>query len=226
LLAAGALTAALLGSGLVSLTADTGVSEDNALESGTYVPPVEAHLLQLALSSPFTSCDSVSGGELTEGPIGAMSYTVSTFDLEPANVGALQADNYCIRNAGTEPAELTVHIDDASIVSSEVGACESSEVTAGDATCDDLAAGELSSLLLVSLNSDAAPCGTGGRIGDEHTLAQMTTPQPVVTLDPGEVCELYFSFDKRLGSSDDEARLLRAQTDRVTFDVVFTLQDA
>ena len=219
-LALGILITVLIGSGLFALASDTIISEGNKVESSTFNT---SHDLKVARVAIGASCASASYGD---GPIGAAidSTSQGTINL---NIGSTiaQQDDFCLKNVGWKTGVLTVTFTSPS--DTEVGTCATTESSNGDATCPAGSAGELSPILDSRINflsdpSTAISCGPGGVDG---TFASFTGAARSLdtTMAGGDICRLYVSTSVRPASTPNDRA--KAQTDRVQWDIAFTLAD-
>lgn len=211
LIALGAAVSLLLGSGLLALASDSVVSEDNSVSSGTF-----AHDLKAARS---TTADGCAGATYSDGPFTAL-ISDGQIDLVSGEGVATQPDYFCLRNAGTTTARLEVTFQSA--VDSEVGPCLETEAAAGDTSCVDGEAGELRPVLNASFNSEVAstsPSCTGlsTSFGGFEGAPKLMDPD----IGPDEICILKLFVFQDVFASETEN--LQAQTDRVQWDIVFTL---
>ncbi len=229
-MAIGAVVSLLLGSGLLSIVSDSVTSEGNSLESGEFTPP--AHDLQAQLT--LGACSSQS--DYSDGPLTAMVSTpegTPNVTLDGAHFGGDR--RLCLKNAGSRAGQVLLRFD--SIVDSEVGQCSSSESDpdqGADTSCLDGDQGELSSILYVSFlvrpgdtTSDSCASTASFFFGDYGNPDVFGVGYPVdSSLAPGEVCAL--DLDYSVGRDDfvtPEQQKFAAQTDRVQWDIVATLQD-
>lgn len=216
-----ALLSQLLLAGIFARASDSVTSSGNHVLSGTFTPP--AHDVQAAQGTTGTfDCATATYGN---GPFAFV--TQSTANLN-AGGGSGTSRWMCVKNTGTAAGKLVVRL--ANIVDTEVNACEPGEAAVnegGDTSCANGALGELSPLMNFSL----APSGTstGTCTGGFGTLANMQTAGITVAtaLAPGEYCRLIISGTTFTQfNALTEAEKSRAQTDKATFDVLFTLEDA
>jgi hypothetical protein len=208
LLALSSVLALSLGSGIFALLQDSVLNPGYSFESGTYQPPSGvAFDLQVAVPTLGQPCTATSL-TWTDGPIAAVLDNAS-IDLQLDEV-APHSERVCLRNNTDNPGALWVTVTN--LVDSEVGACAPSEADF-DATCTDGAAGELSDIVLMII---------GGHPWNLNGWA--SAPRPIDTWAAGwGVWEIGFGAGLPMGLTPEEK--LAAQTDRVTFDLVFTLQD-
>jgi hypothetical protein len=204
LAALGTAVLLLTGSGLVSVLSDSVTSRGNQAESGT----LASHDLQVAVGP---GCES---GPYSDGPTAA----VVDADIDLSNVGLLPAFTVCVKNNGIQHGDVVIDFENASDV--EVGACTPSEA-AEDATCEAAQSGELASVLEVRWIQSPACIGTfpGPQKLFQEYVDESNLLGPLLA---GDTCELYFYFNVSADAS--EAALIAAQTDRLTWDIVFTLQ--
>jgi hypothetical protein len=218
LLALSSVLALSLGSGIFALLQDSVLNPGYSFESGTYQPPSEASFdLQVAVPDPRLdqTCASPSL-TWTDGPVTAVLEN-KTINLH--SIGTNWFESFCLRNNTDNPGALYVamtNLDD-----SEAGACEPSE--AGfDGTCTDGAAGELSDILTLKvwLIHDGQFHG-----GPELNLNDWPSAPQAYDLQAVGRRVWTVAFMTKIPTQVTPEQRLAAQTDRVTFDLVFTLQD-
>jgi len=217
----GAGVSLALGS-LLALTSDSVTSQNNKAESGTFAAP--AHDLVAAKIPAGGNCETAT---YTEGPFAAaITSPFANFTL--GGSGLNQTDRFCLKNNGTQAGQLVMTFTN--VADLEVGVCEQSEADAGDTSCTDLAQGELKPILEARFSLDSggleAPslsfsCTTSGFTAFSTVEAGPEVLDP--NLDPGEFCRGLLVLREKLSTTDTE-RLL-AQTDKVQWDIVFTLED-
>jgi hypothetical protein len=213
--AIGGALSLLLGSGLISLVSDSVTSEANSLESGTFSPASYDLKLARVLTE---SCAAVPYDSYQDGPLTAL-FTNGTLDLSQgrSNVNRIEV---CLRNLGNGVGKLVA--SNGNYIETEIGGCEPSESEAGDTTCGDGDHGELfgvlSSNFFVSPLHDSSPSCTGAA---GHISSQLVLDQDLA---PGESCRIVVDYRVDPTVSDND-RLL-AQTDRLQWDITFTLEDA
>lgn len=223
----GALVAFASGSGLFAITSDSVLSRGNSIESGTYAVP--AHDLKVARSTvgpdggeTTVDCES---GEYEDGPITGLVSTTSGPNYNISPPSTLHSLAFCLKNAGSQAGRLIVSLDN--ISDTEVGDCEPSEAAAeggADTTCTDGAQGELEALLhfqLVRLEASSASCPEV--VGDNFESVAADGLVAVPTLQSNEFCKFTLLVGPQPATT--ESQKLAAQTDRVQWDIVFTLQD-
>ena len=218
--AAGAVVSTLLGSGLVAATLDTVTSTDNSFQSGTFATPAD---LRVA-SAQNGSCDGVTFG--TESSVPAI-FGSENVALEP---GATTLEkSVCVRNAGGSQGWL--HVAFADVVDSEAnpsGGCEASESdpTGGnDGTCEaGPGTGELSPVLSTSVA--ATSCSPPESMLETNTDfgSMASSGAHMGWLQPGMTCLVPIEIGVLEWVSDQQRQA--AQTDRVQWDIVFTLADS
>lgn len=213
------ILAMLLGSGLIAVVSDSVTSEGNTAESGAYIPPF--HDLKAARVSVFDSCDGATYGD---GPFTAAIQT--QLDISNSN-SHYQEDTFCLKNrdvADAAPGKLTASFT--AVTDTEVGPCAASEADqGGDTTCEDGAAGELKPLVYVQWLS----CSGGGSCawGPSNWFSAYESAPVVLDASfvPGETYQARLSVYTPLNFNGPPERL-RAQTDRLQWNIVFTLEDA
>ena len=220
MVAMGAAISLLLGSGLIAFVSDSVRSNGNSLRSGTYAVAPSAHDLQIARVDVNESCDDAL---YSDGPMTA-AISDGEVGLEIEGLHTFQVDNFCLKNAGTSMGSVVMTFPVANVQDTEIGACEATESAAGDLTCSDGDEGEL----VPVLEAQATPDGdfsSASCIGATASVRSLTETFHVVDTDlaPGETCEIFIGA-RTLYEATDEQRLA-AQTDRVQFDIVFTLED-
>ncbi|MEX2556439.1 MAG: hypothetical protein WEB06_12525 [Actinomycetota bacterium] len=210
LIALGAAVSLLLGSGLLALASDSVTSTGNTVTSGTF-----AHDVKAARVSDAAECGTAT---YEDGPFTALLTWTTTLGEETST----STDVFCLRNDGSAVGQLSLTFQN--IVDTEVGACESSESAAGDTSCQDGDAGELSQVLAAQTagqtGSTSGSCTGTGR----SSFANLGANSFVFDADlaPGEICALRMTVFAEGGQSDDT--YAQAQTDRVQWDITFTLQ--
>ena len=217
LVALGLAVSVLFGSGVISIVSDSVRSTGNSLRSGTYAATAQTHDLAIARGERGSSCaDAI----YTDGP---MTAAISDEEIDLADGSVAQLDAFCLRNFGTATGVVTVTMPLADYQEAELGPCEDSEAV-GDTSCALDDRGELSGVvetaILPSDPSTSESCtGSGwGRMDDSHEIAVLDG-----FLDAGETCEVYLAV--RVPVTEPDVDRLIAQTDRLQFDIVFTLQD-
>jgi hypothetical protein len=212
----GAAVSMLLGSGLLALASDSVRSEGNSVQSGTFTPP--SHDLKAARVTSSSECDTAT---YSDGPFTGLIENGQITLGTALGSSASQEDFFCLRNDGTTTGFLEVSFQ--SVVDREAGACEASESTAGDTSCADGEAGELKPLLFAQFNAVGGTSGCGG-VGVVGFASYESNPKLVdADVAPGATCILWMTVSSNLTSSNTE--YLVAQTDRVEWDIVFTLAD-
>lgn len=230
----------LVGSGLVAVLSDSLLSEVNQAQSGT----VAGHDLQAAFIPIDTQvglpddCDNnlaVSDGPLaaavSDGGSGPFSIDLNQTGeqvFDPTGTSAI-----CVVNKGTKPGQVVMNF--ATVVDAEVGPCEGTEADpslGNDSSCNDGDSGELAAVIMSSVIPSAAgivfspsdpSCTPTGPV--TVSFSEMVgTPQVIDTdLQPGEGCAFFIGLEIRGDVTEQE--LFKAQTDLLTWDIVFTLED-
>lgn len=216
--AAAALGAALtlvMGSGLIAITSDSVRSNDNRVESGTFALP--AHDIKAAQTNSFAACNNAT---YEDGPISVLITTDGpNFELDGTGTTPIFV---CLRNAGTQAGRLRMSFEN--VADTEVGSCQPSESDASggaDTTCEDGDQGELKGHLFVQIvatNDGGCFSQTPGFISIETTPGTLSD-----SLGSGDTCRLRMAIVRDPNATDSQK--LAAQTDRVQWDMVFTLED-
>lgn len=198
---AGLLVSALLGPGLLALTTDQVVVEDNQIRSGELSEETVQLLVAPGSDVP---CDQL---EYTDTLLGA--------EIE-ADPDVFAENDYwegsplyvCIRNDGTTAAEVTSTV--VVTADAEDGPCAASEVAAGDQTCADGDAGELGATIDLFVSGS---CDGGDAVEVTTALADAGTVI-LGRVPPGGYCNvaLFPTID------DGDPRLW--QTDLAAYDLV------
>lgn len=211
---AGGLVALMIGSGLLALISDSITSPGNDFSSGTFA--VAAHDVRAAAIEPQSSdCDAMT--MLGDGPLPAvLSADMVGLNGDPM----LQFTDFCIRNDGSQVAQLRASL----VVTAETDtACSTGEAEAGDA-CGGQTTGELSTVLQWQFPTHGTftslSCAEGSLVDFGPVNTGIVDPD----LAPGETCRVYLAVAAS-PTATDEAKL-RAQTDGMHLDIVFTLEDA
>lgn len=222
--ALGGILSLVVGAGILALGSDTHTSEGNRAESSDFTA---SHQLSTAAISHQDSCSGATFEE--SGPMVAIAADHRDFDSD--SYSALENGyprSVCLRNDGSAPGRVVMSalvLEDV-----EMGVCDEDEAFV-DSTCTDGGPGELSEVLHlaayknhISHTSDTH-CDMGPAGNRRLPFATWATPSVIETsLAPGETCRLTVST---LGpQSFDERDKQLAQTDRVTYSVSFTLEDA
>lgn len=208
----GAVFSLLLGSVLARVS-DTVDSTGNKATSGLYGTPFDIQAAQI----PFNG--DCATATYSQGPV---TFTEdASVNLETENTGDT-VRYVCIKNAGQGTGQVLVQY--INVTDTEVGTCapvESNPEGGNDQSCADGGAGELKPLLR-SAASSTTPCANAA--GPNGTFTEMETPRVLSTsLAPGATCRVDFSVVLKFQPTELERSL--AQTDRVQWDVRFTLQN-
>lgn len=204
----------LIGAGVLSLVQDSATSQDNTVASGTYV-----HDVRVAPVSPSASCPT-DLRQYSDGPIAAVVRAPGAATVTPGSNLALSSTvSVCVRNFGSHTGRLLVGFPINQVIQTE-SACSPGEA-AEDTSCGS-GHGELAGLMRITWHElGSSPCETTGfRSFGQYIIG------PVVLsagLPPTGVCKLgaFFGMDPEAS----ETANVRAQTDRVQWDIIFTLQD-
>lgn len=210
----GAVFSLLLGTVLARVS-DSVDSTGNKATSGLYGTPYDIQAAQIPFGG---DCATAT---YSDGPV---TFTEdASVNLETGGTGDT-VRYVCVKNVGQGTGQVLVQY--VNVTDTEVGACapvESNPQGGNDQSCSDGGAGELKALLRSSAAS-ASPCATSAA-GPNFTFTEMETPRVLATsLAPGQICRVDFSVS--LTNSATEVQKSAAQTDRVQWDVRFTLQDA
>jgi hypothetical protein len=227
--AIGSVVSLLLGSGLLAVLSDSVTSTGNEAASGEYD---FTHDLQAVTIPAGDTCNSST--EVFDGPIPGV--------INGGEAGAFQVDlnsttgdefgtsaAVCVVNTGTHTGRVMMEF--ASVSDLERGGCTATEIDpGGDTSCDDT--GELEPVLhsgitdagAAGITSSSSSCSTGT---DRVEFGWVRVFGVVVDEDlaPGEGCAVIIRFGVNPDVTNPQPRLV-AQTDQVTFDIVFTLEDA
>lgn len=218
LLGLGVSLALLMGSGVFALVSDSITSSGNSAQSGTFSPPPPpSQDVQVASTDDF----GASCSDLTYGNSLPTTFTLADLDLATTqNVYSTRI--FCIKNAGSTAGKLSGAAVNYS--ATEVG-CSTGEFDAGDTNCGG-GPGELGAVIdeffsnfgetgsdpdCLSLESQ----GIGFTGANGHVLNG--------SLPPGGYCKFVYMLTPKFGSTDTQRVL--AQTDRIQWDLVFTLED-
>jgi len=203
LTALGAAVILPTGSGLVSLLSDSVTVTGNRAESGS----LGSHDLQVALGA--ADCDTAS---YSDGPVNAaVDASVDLSTTDPF----MQID-VCLKNNGSAAGSLGTTFDN--VMDIEADICEADE-DAVDSTCELHFDGELADVLDVGIS---ASCGSAAPL----PLSFVDLVNGVsffAALDAGDVCEV--TIIVRVSEEASETALRAAQSDVLTWDIVFTLED-
>jgi hypothetical protein len=161
-----------------------------------------------------------SSGEFSDGPIPAVISNPTgepNLDLEH---GSLRSGTLCVKNVGRTAGRLTVSFTD--VADLEVGRCGTSEASSGDVTCAAADDGELTEVVDVSIDA----------VGSYESKSCRSVSKPFERLagpgvgidpqlEPGSTCAFRFALTGERKPRADA--LTRAQTDEVTWSIVFSL---
>ena len=207
----GALCSMLLGSVLARVS-DSVSSAGNKATSSQYGTPFDVQAAQIPFGG---DCNTAT---YSQGPV-AFTEDASV-NLETLNTGDT-VRYLCVKNAGQGTGQLLIQY--VNVTDSEVGTCASVEAHpegGNDQSCADGAGGELKPLL-VSGASGSGDC-SGSATGP--TFAGMEVPKALTSsLAPGQICKVDVFVAIKFSPTEVEKSV--AQTDRVQWDVQFTLQD-
>ncbi len=158
---------------------------------------------------------------------GSLPATFSAVDVDlsrPPGAGAYVAKVFCIKNAGTAPAQLTASV--VNLVQTEAG-CSDGEAEAGDATCGD-GVGELGAVVdeTFSMASDAGsdPACTAATFPVSRFESGYIDAVLHASLPAGGHCRFVYMLSPTF-LTVTEAQRLQAQSDGVQWDVVLRLED-
>ncbi|MCU0272228.1 MAG: hypothetical protein MUE34_03255 [Acidimicrobiales bacterium] len=190
-----ALALTMVGQGVVAQLADTVRVDGNAISSNAIVVG-DGLVLGAGLDSVCPS-DTVYG----PGPLAGQEVVVDVNE----DLGNGMSTELCIRNDGPDPLVLSVTVPVTSDL--ELGACEPTEIAAGDTTCGAGAAGEMAEVGTLVRWAQCTGIETTG------PLSSGTTPVAAGTIAPGQVCFVNVSVEIQRPAD-------LWQTDRLTYDVV------
>ena len=224
-LIAGLVSAALIG-GVLAAATDTFVFGDNVAESGDLgidAQASEADVL-IALTDPGdTTCELVD--TFDDGPlVGTFSVDIDLAAIEPLpnglHVATVAEQRICVLNGGTETARLVMEAVPSPGSDVDV-LCSPGETGAGDTTCGT-GEGELDEIVFVQmLNGGAALCPDGGAAGAFASLGAPPSDTGIY-IPAGEACP--FQIEIIVDDFFDEQLWIRAQTDRISFNVLVSLE--
>lgn len=230
--AVGASLSLLAGSGVLALSSDSVVSEDNDIQSSEFDSShdIVGKVVPRDLFYGPAGCGRVG---YSDGPIPA-AMSEASLNLNEHRMRAIEAsDIVCLRNDGDETVELAVSF--ANVLESEV-AYTDAEAEQGDESPE---VGELAQFLVAQLDSAGRPFPEDSSLDGavysssckrlEIVVARqfadwVNAPRVMdVDLAPGEVCPLQFHMRREDRMSEAEKAI--AQTDKVQWDIVFTGRD-
>jgi len=201
----GAAVVMLTGSGLISLLSDSVTVTGNRAESGT----LGSHDVQAAVSS---DCSTAT---YSDGPIPAAIDVV----LDLSTTEPLSPVVICVKNNGSVFTHLTMHFDN--VLDVEVGDCTPSE-EAEDTTCEDGDAGELAGALALLPSSSCTTVTYSAAIPFQSFLDDFSLS--FFGVSPGSTCTV--TLTPSVSEDASNSVLAAAQTDQLTWDIVFTLSDS
>lgn len=205
----GALLSGLVGV-VVAKVSDSLSSTGNSAESGGFAV---RHDLQVARVDPTADCSTAPFADVDVAHISQV-----TVDLETMNVTPVDDRAICLKNKGPVAAGLRAHFFD--VVDQEVGCSpgEPDPAFGNDGTCGT-GLGELSALLRPAL---AAASGPGCHNTGDSFAGWQSGLRSLGGMGLGVVCKYVLQYGTQSAPEPDKAR---AQSDRVTFSIRFTLVD-
>lgn len=224
----GALVTLVGGTGIFAVFTDRATTGTNTAESGERPKAAELRIARASLLS-------VEGSETV---IDCSAYSSSTDDLATGLLtvsnlqpyGSVENVYVCLDNAGAAPLNLTATAID--LVDGELG-CTGDESLAGDAACDPVldpsATGELSSLLMVTVEEVEWMLAPGPMLPEPVVLSSTTialdelatTAIPVGTAPLGQGGTRYVHVEIAYPGDTPEALVQIAQSDQVTWRFAF-----
>jgi hypothetical protein len=233
--AIGAALTLMTGSGLFSLVEDSVTSRANLAESGTYAHDVKAAVVGGAgLTLQGCPPDNIPNDQLgpfgyrdgpipavVQGPLTSLQPAPMTVELDRAS-SADSTAKVCIKNFGRRGGALVVGFPGERVLQTET-ACSTRESPA-DTSCGS-GTGELAAVTAVGWavepTGSSASCRSSGLVSFD---SYRSSPQLISSyLAPGQVCVIRFRIG--LDPEASESAKLLAQTDRVQWDIAFTLRD-
>ncbi len=196
--------AALVGAGSWATFSDTETSEDNIVSTGS---------LNLQVGTTTGGPENCQYTDPWTGPL---------FTMTDAAPGDSEEVTICLKNDGSMAGNLVTTFSPVQDV--EVGNCAEPESSAGDTTCNDEDAGELAQFVNVVIwaDDDCDNVQDGVEFvffnGPATGLSGLIIPASgQITYNPGD--QACVGAKATVSSSADN----KAQTDKVTVDVTFTL---
>ena len=213
----------LLGSGLFAAVSDSVESTGNKARSGTSAAGAQDITVARVAFDPMSfGAEDCAGGTYGNGPLTALLNPSGGINvsLDNANFDG-QTDVLCVRNSGATTGRIKVIFDN--VVETEVGACETTESSAGDTTCSDAAAGELKSVLQPGFVERLGETGTCSALQTSFAGWEGAGQVLASSVAPGQICVWQLETHTDLTTTDTQR--LRAQTDMVQWDITFVLED-
>lgn len=213
-IALGAITLGLGGTGLFAALSDTARTGTNSVSSKALAGSAD---LQLSGAHFDPAIGGIACEEFSEN----LSTGLVTFsDMEAGGSGA--GSRFCIRNVGSATVTLTALVED--MVDLDT-ACTGDEAAAGDATCGDNQAGELSQALWLDYFTVDCATSSGTNVvygNPAPTMATTLGPVHLGTIAGGATrC---FSVSVQIPGNRAQDAVQKAQSDVVTWRYAFTGQ--
>jgi hypothetical protein len=227
--ALGAVTSALLGSGLLAVVVDAATSEGNSIQSGALAPP------PADLRAGIITAEDDCGAATTTNEV-TFAAAVATTDFAPTAGNRLYSERICLYNAGASDGWMQMQF--ANVLDREentvAGTCDNAEgdpFGGNDTTCGENDPGELSDVM--TLNVEYVSTGGGGCESGCTTIGPPTyrfddvaaTPLQLVKLAPGEAISFYVHLRVSCCDESDQQMDQAAQTDFLQWDITFSALD-
>lgn len=221
------LTALLAGSivagGVVAVIVDTLESVDNDVTTGTFNAAPGTDIIAAVFSGTADNCDTATYDEDDLLPAVMTGAAVEV----GVNAGVSSTNYICVKNNSTGTGDLLWSIP--SFADLELGACEPSESSAGDTTCNDGDEGEASAFVIVrpGLYTGSGTNQSPNCISGSFTaLDSASTPMPLTNapIAAGTYCRYEIQAMFPSAASTDTEKAI-AQTDTVLFTIRFHLDD-
>jgi hypothetical protein len=228
-IALGAATSLLLGSGVLSRVSDSASSPDNRVHSAPF--SAVSHDIRIAENhtTGLDSCPQMYGAGLGEDgaprpewvdEIGAQ-FSDPVISLEESQGPLSAATRVCVANFGSQRMDVDLVFPEATIVSAE-SSCEAAEAASPSDRCDEANQGSDPGELSSALQVQVIDTGTGEPLLDGR-FSDVVQGRHVMSLDPGVPRSVLLLIGHAPGLSDDEKAV--AQTDSLKWDIVFSGHD-
>lgn len=202
----GVMVTLLGGTGVFAVFSDQATAGRNTVNSGALASAADLKIAP-ATASQVVSCQTFADDTTTP------QFTITDFQ----QTTPVQRAYVCLRNGGSAALDLTAQ---AAFVMDSDPACTGDEAAAGDATCGNDQAGELSPLISVDIRTVNCQtlAGTGGlaqTVDQWATASAFAAPQ----LAAGDIACIEFAL--RYSSVATETQVQQAQSDMVTWNFRF-----
>lgn len=219
----GATASALLGSSLLAVVVDSASSTDNSIGSNALAPPPAD--LRVGVLDEGDECNEAATEDVSTFPAVLDSALITLQAGE-----AVESARVCFYNAGASDGWLQMGFGnvvdlEANSVPGQCDNAEADELGGNDQTCGDGDAGELAPVLAVAAYEVVDCGGPCFAVPPPYfSFADVADGgMPLVRLARGSA--IAYDIEFRVDENATQQELQAAQTDRLQFDMVFSLAD-